>query len=259
VGQDSRLPQITDSPRDTAATSVVAGTRENVGFRRALFAAAESEKQLEVVRAEAAHAVAELQEARKVLREERLSRVQQAAQASAQISLLQTELAVVATVPVSVVRTSHKAHLLLPLGSLAMVAIAVGVLILHPAWVQPREVANQSTWQPAAAVPRPIILTEGVDSGPRNPSEVYALARLNGALDEVPIPAMPSIMGAVNDWLWSIGLPPCSVASPRGDVSLVISSSSPGQPLLAALSRCAEGVEHFNRLSEQRPQKRGKQ
>jgi hypothetical protein len=75
--------------------------------------------------------------------------------------------------------------------------------------------------------------------------EARAFSRLNDALQPVSAPSVQSVLGAANQWLAATGATPCTVKSPGGEVSLAISSSSKGQPLLAALSNCAAAVEHF--------------
>ena len=74
--------------------------------------------------------------------------------------------------------------------------------------------------------------------------ETYELQRLNGALMAVPAAEVPEVLNAVNKWLWAHNGVPCWVLTPANGVSLVIASGGPGQPLLTALSRCADAVEH---------------
>ncbi|HYA18805.1 MAG TPA: hypothetical protein VEF06_15130, partial [Bryobacteraceae bacterium] len=77
--------------------------------------------------------------------------------------------------------------------------------------------------------------------------ETSEFSRLNDAVRSVPAPSMPSVLDAANQWLGTTGQQACSVQSPQGDVSLVISGHGGDKPLLSALSRCATAVEHLTK------------
>jgi hypothetical protein len=136
---------------------------------------------------------------------------------------------------------STHSHVVLSLLAIAIVAAVAG----FSAWY----VDPLHTWEGhAAAVP----LQQAVVSKPSLPprtspvsEETHAFSRLGDAVRQVPAPAMPAVFHAANDYLGATGEEGCSVDSPQGGLSLVVSGRGGDKPLLAALSRCAQAVEHL--------------
>ena len=79
---------------------------------------------------------------------------------------------------------------------------------------------------------------------PRHLTDALGMDRLSEALAMVPAPAIPGLFREANRWLATRGSPPCSVQSPSGQVSIVLGFGTlSDQPLVKALSRCADAVE----------------
>ncbi len=150
-----------------------------------------------------------------------------------------------------------RAHLRIPLlVSAAFAVVACGLaLYLQTPTAPPVEKppVQKSTEKVEIHPPAPGPPATQTVSGPAVPAggarivsaEQRAMERLDDALAPVPAAAMPSLMNSANQWLGESGLPPCTLASPRGDSSMVITSGRKPGPLVAALSSCADAIEHF--------------
>jgi hypothetical protein len=210
----------------------------------------EYESSLPAVSTEHAQLVAvkeQLMEMDRALRAERVARSQLAAKARAEISSLRQELENSAPADSSsgtaVAKTAH-GHLMLAVMAIVAVAAVAGFSVWyvdplhtwdgHPAAVSERAESSTPASAPAAAPPAP-----GASA------ETHAFSRLGDAVSNVPARAVPAVLHAANEWLSSAGEDACSVESPEGSVSLVISGRGGDKPLLSALSRCATAVEHF--------------
>ena len=242
----SQLPQLTSSPRFASEGPAVPRNGPEAATR-----------------AEAASVAAQLRLIQAAMHEERALRLTQTTLANIQLADMRRALEV-ATEERS--PEPHREGWFLTRAALppliaAVLVLLVGVLLFHPEWLggllHPWIADPQATQQPMTGSPRDAwskmeSVQEFARPGPpsaeslaESSSATYELARLNGALDAIPVTAVPTIMGSVNQWLWALGGPPCSVESSRGEVSLVISARGQAHPLLTALSRCADAVEHF--------------
>jgi hypothetical protein len=207
------------------------GWREEA-LRKALIAVADSEKTATAALAETARVRERLQVTTNALRTERASRAHDQVLASVQAS----EKAV-APAPGDGRRWWRPGMFLAML--IACAAMAAGVAVFY---AYPFEGWKQVWWkdEPARAA-QPAIASSPSHSS----SQTKAFSRLSDALGSVPAPSVPALMNAANQALGSTGEPACSVASPDGQLSLVISGKGNSTPLLAALSRCATAVERI--------------
>jgi hypothetical protein len=245
--KDTQLQQLTDSPRHMPEEPIVQGPAPKVPTTRAETCSVEAQLQL-------------LQTA---MKEERALRLSQAVQASIELSEMRRALQSASEEPPSDPDSEgwFLSHVVPPLLITIVLLTAAGLLLFHPDWQrallypwvqdpvatqQQAAGSSRETWsrmetvQGSARVGPP-----STESLSEPATEKYELARLNGALDAIPVTALPTIMGSVNEWLWALGGAPCSVESAHGEVSLVITGQGQSHPLLTALSRCADAVEHF--------------
>ncbi len=269
-------------PVDTVDASIVLKARE-LELMRTRAAAEEVERQADAARLEAEQARQQLSQARKALVQERVARVEMAAEANRQISSLQSKLnkpappqrteaqkrqasQAIAVVLVGAMMLGAVVFLISQAGELANVWAGVSFpSVSLPDWKMPSLSGGAKPKPEAAAVneapptpatePVPIIrdakmvkpdphnvVVQGLGTG----DEMKALSRFNDAMMPVPAGAVPSVLGAANHLLAKSGNGPCTVkSSTTGEVSLAISGGGKGQPLLAALSNCANAVEHF--------------
>jgi hypothetical protein len=223
-------------------------------------------EQLDTARKEAAAVREQLQHTRKALVEERVARVELAAEATRRINALQQELVTASAASQEEVRRSSRDRLLVTVGSVLLAGLVLTVLIAGGIqWASLPGTRGESPHTEESSTPPPTQDTASVPDhppptsapagqnapalappapAPAGSAQARALMRLSDALEPVPGPSMPAVLGAANRWLGMTGQPPCSVESPRGDVSLAI---EPGKdsPLLSALNRCAGAVEHL--------------
>jgi hypothetical protein len=163
-------------------------------------------------------------------------------------------------------------HLTAPVVVTALFALAAALLILHSrgllSWSVASPFAASAAPVPvpqAAVLPQPPGTLRNPPAAPRSPdstasqsAEARALNRLDDLLRPIAPAAIPSLLSEANQWLGQTGSPPCSVQSPRGETSMVISpygqhGLSERGPLVTALSRCADAIEHFTRKSAPNP------
>jgi hypothetical protein len=193
----------------------------------------------------------QLMEMDKALRAERMARRELASQAKAEISGLRRELRQATPdeaegKPRPAPRSGN--HLAASVIVIAMAAAVAGFSVWY---VDPLH-----TWEsrPAATAP-PLAQTAAAQPAPAPPlgssPETHEFSRLNDAVRFVPAPSMPVVLDAANRWLDTNGQQACSVQSPEGSVSLVISGNGGDKPLLSALSRCATAVEQITRPESQ--------
>jgi hypothetical protein len=232
---DTRLPQITGSPRDTVEVTSRASTAARSGVQ-SIEAQANPAPSVEF----------QLRQIQTALNEERALRQQQAAEATGQVERMRRELEEIAEARAAGPGFWHNfaTHVMAPVGVVAVVVGILGFLALHPGSPNPRSAPHPAmAAEPAIprAAPAPILpAEESLDPSPQK----YEMARLNGAIQAVGDNDIPTMMDAVNQWLRLAGAAPCWVTSPSGSISLVISDRDPEHPLLSALARCADAVEH---------------
>ena len=231
--RDTELPQITNSPRDIV--ELISFVPEEAQPVEQPHPAPSVESQLRLIQS--------------ALNEERALRQQQADLATERVEGMRHELEAVAEARAEDRRfwRNFAAHVLMPVAVTAVLVFSLGFLVFHAGSPNPWDTPPPT----ASAQPAPAREThtaseiaplagEAISPSP----EKYEMARLTGALRAVQDDEIPTVLGAVNQWLSRAGAKPCWVASPAGDVSLVISSGDPEHPLLSALSRCADAVEH---------------
>jgi hypothetical protein len=194
----------------------------------------------------------QLMEMDRALRAERVARSELSARSKAEISVLRRELEDVA--PDEADRSkpfakSSGGRLLLSGMAVALIAAIAGFSVWY---VDPLH-----TWDDHPAVVSQSVRAESVKAAQTPPSsmgassETHEFSRLNDAVRSVPVPSIPVVLNAANDWLGANGQQSCSVESPQGEVSLVISGRGGDKPLLSALSRCANAVEHLAKSGNQ--------
>ncbi|HYA17114.1 MAG TPA: hypothetical protein VEF06_06600 [Bryobacteraceae bacterium] len=239
--RDTGLPQITDSPRDTAeVTSLVPAEVQTVHEPQpAAPASAEIHTQLRKIQS--------------ALEEERALRLEQAELAARQVEVMRRRLEAVVEARAEDRRvwSGFLPHVLVPVGMAAVLLFLFWSVVFHasspdsrnspPPPAAPQAAPVQATPEAPAAAPQaeePVVAPS---------PETFELARLNGALRIAGDEDVPEMLSAVNRWVRFSGAGPCWVTSASGSVSFVISSRDAGHPLLAALSRCADAVEHVTR------------
>jgi len=93
-------------------------------------------------------------------------------------------------------------------------------------------------------------LAKVLPKGPSPPDEidspeVQALDRLSRALGGIPLSSAGSILSEANDWLEAKGAAPCAVRFGEGQPALIVTGDAKAEgPLVRALLRCADAVEH---------------
>jgi hypothetical protein len=201
-------------------------------------------RELVSARAELAQATAQLVLMERARRREQVARERQVAKARAEISSLKREMQAATEVPAArAMRPPRRqSHLILSLTAVIVLAAIAGLCVRYADPLHTWDGLASVVSQPAAAPKQEVVPGRLALA---NSSETHALSRLSDAVGGVSAEAMPGVLKAANQWLDTSGEEACSVQSAEGGASLVISGKNGDKPLLAALSRCAQAVEHL--------------